>query len=63
MAGGSRLQAAGHSLRSGFVTSSAERGKHAERIADHTGHKSLGMIRVYTRRSDAFAHHAGEGLL
>ena len=30
---------------------------------DHTGHKSVGMVRVYTRRSDAFQDHAGEGLL
>jgi len=29
---------------------------------DH-GHKSVGMVRVYTRRSDAFVDHAGEGLL
>ena len=54
---------AGHSLRAGFVTSAAERGKRAERIMDHTGHKSVAMVRVYTRRSDAFADHAGEGLL
>ena len=53
----------GHSLRAGFVTSAAERGAKAERIADHTGHQSLSMVRVYTRRSDAFSDHAGEGLL
>ena len=29
----------------------------------HTGHASVAMVRVYTRRSDAFADHAGEGLL
>ncbi len=34
-----------------------------EGIADHTGHRSLAMVRVYTRRSDAFADHAGDGLL
>ena len=54
---------AGHSLRAGFITSAAERGKRAERIMDHTGHQSVAMVRVYTRRSDAFADHAGEGLL
>jgi len=54
---------AGHSLRAGFVTSAAERGARAERIADHTGHRSLGMVRVYTRRADAFEQHAGDGLL
>jgi hypothetical protein len=34
-----------------------------ERIMDHTGHQSAAMVRVYTRRADAFADHAGEGLL
>ena len=28
-----------------------------------TGHRSVAMVRVYTRRADAFADHAGEGLL
>ena len=53
----------GHSLRAGFVTSAAESGKSTERIMDHTGHQSAAMVRVYTRRADAFADHAGEGLL
>ena len=53
----------GHSLRAGFVTSAAERGASAERIMEHTGHQSVAMIRVYTRRSDVFADHAGAGLL
>ena len=53
----------GHSLRAGFVTSAAERGARADRIMDHTGHQSAAMVRTYTRRSDAFADHAGEGLL
>jgi integrase len=53
----------GHSLRAGFVTSAAERGASAERIMDHTGHASVAMVRIYTRRSDAFADHAGAGLL
>ncbi len=35
----------------------------ADRIMDHTGHHSFAMVRVYTRRADAFADHAGEGLL
>ncbi len=53
----------GHSLRAGFVTSAAEKGRSTERIMDHTGHQSAAMVRVYTRRADAFADHAGEGLL
>ncbi len=47
----------------GFVTSAAERGATSERIMDHTGHQSLAMIRTYTRRTDAFRDHPGEGLL
>ena len=54
---------AGHSLRAGFITSAAERGARAERIMDHSGHRSVAMIRVYTRRVDAFEDHAGAGLL
>ena len=53
----------GHSLRAEFVPSAAERGAKSQRIMDHTGHQSVGMIRVYTRRSDAFADHGGAGLL
>jgi hypothetical protein len=30
---------------------------------DHAGYRSVAMVRVYTRRADAFADHAGEGLL
>jgi site-specific recombinase XerD len=54
---------AGHSLRAGFVTSAAVGGASSERIADHTGHASIAMVRVYTRRVDAFADHPGQGLL
>ena len=54
---------AGHSLRAGFVTSASEKGATAERIMDHTGHKSVAMVRAYTRRVDAFKDHAGDGLL
>jgi integrase len=53
----------GHSLRAGFVTSAAEKGSTADRIMDHTAHRSHAMVRVYTRRADAFSDHAGEGLL
>jgi len=53
----------GHSLRSGFVTSAAERGQRAEAIAEHTRHASTDMVRTYTRRADLFRSHPGEGLL
>ena len=35
----------------------------ADRIMNHTGRRSVAMVRVYIRRADAFADHAGEGLL
>jgi integrase len=54
---------AGHSLRAGFVTSAAERGAKTDRIMDVTGHRSHAMVRTYTRRTDAFANHAGAELL
>ena len=41
----------------------ADRGAPIDRIMDHTGHQSAAMVRTYTRRTDAFAQHAGEGLL
>jgi len=56
-------QYSGHSLRAGFVTAAADRGASIDRIMDHTGHQSPSMVRVYTRRSDAFRDNAGEGLL
>jgi integrase len=62
-AGFNSTEFAGHSLRAGFVTSAAERGARTDRIMDHTGHKNVAMVRVYTRRSDAFVDHAGDGLL
>jgi site-specific recombinase XerD len=63
LAGLDPTQFSGHSLRAGFVTSAAERGARTERIMDHTGHKSVAMVQVYTRRTDAFEDHAGKGLL
>ncbi len=54
---------AGHSLRAGFVTSAAEKGRTSERIMNHTGHKSAEMVSRYTRRADNRADHAGAGLL
>ncbi len=49
--------------RDGHQGSVAEESATADRIMDHTGHRSGAMVRVYTRRADAFADHAGEGLL
>jgi site-specific recombinase XerD len=54
---------AGHSLRSGFVTSAVKRGANLIKITDVTGHKSLEMLKTYSRDAEAFVGHAGAGLL
>jgi hypothetical protein len=40
---------AGHSLRSGFVTSAVEANAPIMKIAEQTRHRSLDMLRVYSR--------------
>ncbi len=54
---------AGHSLRSGFLTSAAEAGASALRMAEVSRHRSLDMLLTYVRRADAFRDHAGSGFL
>jgi site-specific recombinase XerD len=54
---------AGHSLRSGFVTSAVEDGASAVRVAEITRHRSLDTVAVYVRRLDAFRAHPGERFL
>lgn len=49
---------AGHSLRSGLVTSCVEADAPLIRIAEITRHKSLDMLRVYSGRQDLFKSHA-----
>jgi site-specific recombinase XerD len=53
----------GHSLRSGFVTSAVKRGANLIKITDVTGHRSLEMLKTYSRDAEAFVGHAGAGLL
>jgi hypothetical protein len=53
----------GHSLRPGFVTSAVKRGANLIKITDVTGHKSLEMLKAYSRDAEAFVGHAGAGLL
>ncbi len=43
----------GHSLRSGFVTSAVKRGANLIKITDVTGHKSLEMLKTYSRDAEA----------
>jgi hypothetical protein len=52
----------GHSLRSGFVTSAVKRGANLIKITDVTGHRSLEMLKTYSRDAEAFVGHAGAGL-
>jgi integrase len=41
---------AGHSLRSGFITSAARAGVAERHIQDQSGHRSLPVLRGYIRR-------------
>ena len=49
---------AGHSLRSGFATSTAELGASERNIMAMTGHKSLEMVRRYIKEADLFKNNA-----
>jgi integrase len=49
---------AGHSLRSGFVTSAILGGAGEFLVAEQTGHRSLGMLRQYYRNARPFARNA-----
>ena len=50
---------AGHSLRSGFLTSAAESGARIWKLSEVSRHKSLDTLRGYVRRVDLFKEHAG----
>jgi integrase len=52
----------GHSLRAGFVTSSALQGLDLDSIMIQTGHKSTDQVRGYIRRADPFQNNAAMGL-
>jgi integrase len=54
---------AGHSLRAGFLTSAAESGADALKMAEVSRHKSLDTLRCYVRRANLFKAHAGAGFL
>jgi hypothetical protein len=53
----------GLSLRAGFVTSAVKRGANLIKITDVTGHRSVEMLKTYSRDTEAFVGHAGAGLL
>jgi integrase len=54
---------AGHSLRSGFLTSAAGRGASIFKMMDVSRHKSIDTLRGYVRDAELFRDHAGAGLL
>jgi site-specific recombinase XerD len=54
---------AGHSLRSGFLTSAAESGASVWKLSEVSCHKSLDTLRGYVRRVDLFKEHAGAAFL
>jgi site-specific recombinase XerD len=54
---------AGHSLRSGFVTSAVEANAPLMKIAEQTRHRSIAVLQVYSRRVDLFRDHAGASFL
>ena len=49
---------AGHSLRSGFATSTAESGANERNIMAMTGHKSTEMVRRYIKEANLFKNNA-----
>jgi len=54
---------AGHSLRSGFLTSAARNRANIFKMADQSRHKSLDVLREYVRNEERFEDHAAAGLL
>jgi integrase len=54
---------AGHSLRAGFLTSAADSGADALKMAEVSRHRSLDTLRRYVRRANLFKAHAGAGFL
>jgi integrase len=54
---------AGHSMRSGFLTSAAQRGASIFKMMDQSRHRSVETLRGYVRDAEIFKEHAGAGLL
>jgi site-specific recombinase XerD len=54
---------AGHSLRSGFLTSAAESGASIWKMTEVSRHRSVDVLRGYIRRVDMFREYAGSAFL
>lgn len=52
-----------HSLRSGYITSAAERGAALDRIMDQSRHRDPKTVLSYIRRARASKDHSGSGFL
>lgn len=63
LAGLNPEQFAGHSLRSGFITSAAEAGANLFKIMDVSRHKSVQTVKGYVHSAEAFKDHAGSSFL
>jgi hypothetical protein len=53
---------AGHSLRSGYLTSAAIKRAGIFKMADQSRHKSLDVLRQYVQEEGIFVDHSGEEL-
>ena len=58
LAGLDQKNYSGHSLRSGFATSTAETGAEERSIMAMTGHKSSQMVRRYIKEANLFKNNA-----
>ena len=54
---------AGHSLRSGFITSAAIHGARLDKIMEVSRHKNFNVVMGYIRDSNIFDNHAGKDFL
>lgn len=63
LAGYDPKQFAGHSLRSGFLTSAAMKGASIFKMMTISRHKSVQTLQFYVRMAEEFKDHAGDGLL
>jgi site-specific recombinase XerD len=54
---------AGHSLRSGFVTSALANGADTLKVMSITRHQNVNTLKEYDGRAQAFKDHAGKGFL
>ena len=55
-------QFAGHSLRSGFVTSAVRAGKSIPKVMEQTGHRSANTVMAYVREADRWRDPASGGI-